>query len=256
MLGRDRSDAERETERELVAGIPSNPWALTEPIELDAGQQEAQEWIDDRVAGGEFTTYMLRNYATRHYDIEGEEVIRKVLAERDRAPGFCPAFPFTGADLPVSETVPLKGSDHMSAIDDVAVVTASPTLKWTDVELRFISDEALQIILNGQHQPKQNYAELGFEDGRTGTPSLAWQTLLELARCDGLLKVNRVPKKYSGDRVPKQYRDQAKRVEAIRRTLRNRFGIAENPLPLDKKENCYRAEFQITRAPVFDGYDG
>jgi hypothetical protein len=113
---------------------------------------------------------------------------------------------------------------------------------WADLGLRFLSDEALQVVLNGKIQAKQNYAELGFEDRRTKKPTLAWETLLEIARHDGRLKV---------DRSQSGYPKQAKRVEEIRRNLRHAFPCAEDPLPLVEDE--YRAQFQVIRTSAFEG---
>jgi hypothetical protein len=44
-------------------------------------------------------------------------------------------------------------------------------------------------------------------------------------------------------------------VEEIRRVLRGRFLLTEDPLPLDKDEDNYRARFKVTRAAAF-GDDG
>src|SRR5262249_36496551 len=57
--------------------------------------------------------------------------------------------------------------------------------KWEDVEISFLSEERIEIRIRDQRQTL-NYSEAGFEDRRTGKPSLAWRTLWQLAEWDGI----------------------------------------------------------------------
>jgi len=61
--------------------------------------------------------------------------------------------------------------------------SASPPLKWEDIELRFLSEERLQIFIRGGPAASVNFAELGFEDrrGEGGKPTRAWRLLRELS---------------------------------------------------------------------------
>jgi len=159
------------------------------------------------------------------YGIGRDEAIRWAAARRD----LFPKFPFTEDDLPSGGTHP----------------PTSPT-KWEDVELRFLSDHTLQVVLNGKPQAAQNYVEMGFEDRRTETPTKAWETLLDVARADGALKV---------DRSETGYPKQQKRVQEIRNALRQKFRLTDDPLPLSKGDDTYRARFKATCAPAFDDED-
>jgi hypothetical protein len=113
---------------------------------------------------------------------------------------------------------------------------------WGEISIRFLSDERVQVFIPAATQTR-NYAEMGFEDRRTGRPNKAWETLRQLAQEGGLLKV---------DRSPQGYPRQSKRVEEIRRVLRKHFGIPQNPLPLDKTSGHYRPQFDVHCAPSFE----
>lgn len=45
--------------------------------------------------------------------------------------------------------------------------------KWENVQVSFLSDERVQIAIFDKTYT-QNYAEMGFSDGRTGKPTQAW----------------------------------------------------------------------------------
>jgi hypothetical protein len=162
-----------------------------------------------------------------NYDVQRDAAIRWAAARRDLFPKF-------REERHAADDAPAVASREAAPI-------RSPT-KWADIELHFLSDQTLQVVLNGKHQAPQNYAEMRFEDGRTGKPTKAWETLLDVARTDGRLKV---------DRSGVGYPIQQKRVEEIRRVLRGRFLLTEDPLPLDKDEDNYRARFKVTRAAAF-----
>jgi hypothetical protein len=52
--------------------------------------------------------------------------------------------------------------------------------RWEEIEVRFLSNHRVQITIGGSTETR-NYAEFGFEDGRTQKPNLAWVTLRSLA---------------------------------------------------------------------------
>lgn len=112
---------------------------------------------------------------------------------------------------------------------------------WADVEICFVSDQRVQITV-GAHTETLNYAEFGFVDGRSGTPSLAWLTLRVLAEARGTLY--REQNGREGTRVEK-------RMQAIRATLRNYFKLDGDPLPLIKGIG-YQTQFRISCAPAYN----
>jgi hypothetical protein len=115
------------------------------------------------------------------------------------------------------------------------------TRSWKDIEIRFLSDERIAVSNAGSNET-HNYAEMGFEDGRKGTPTLAWQILKQLAESKGIIELETI----NGLDIPKL----EKRVQEIRRVFRNQFGIPNDPLPYVKGTG-YVAQFKISCAPSF-----
>jgi len=113
--------------------------------------------------------------------------------------------------------------------------------KWEDFEIRFTSDERVQITVAGQHETR-NYSEMGFEDKRSRKPNLAWQTLRLLAEKRGIIHESS-NKKRDWPRVEK-------RIQEIRKTLRELYKIPDDPLPYVKGTG-YRARLQISCSPSY-----
>lgn len=112
---------------------------------------------------------------------------------------------------------------------------------WDTVEIRFLSDERVQ-IRTGTNAETRNYAEFGFEDGRSGKPNRAWAMLRWLAEHDGAAK-------HGGEE--KAWAKVEKRVEEIRRVLRAHFGTSDDPLPFIAGKG-YQARFRIRSSPSYD----
>lgn len=123
-------------------------------------------------------------------------------------------------------------------------VVARPTLqanKWEDIEIAFISDERVQISVGTQIETR-NYAEMGFASKTSGNPVLAWATLRAMAEAGGVTK-------FASD--SRKWAEIEKRIQEIRRVLRQMFGLTDDPLPYIKKTRPdsgdfgYRARFKI-----------
>ncbi len=118
-------------------------------------------------------------------------------------------------------------------------------LAWQDVRLRFTSEFQVQVTIRDRVEPPKGYEEMGFADRRTKKPNFAWQALLELARQDGKLESR--PRSCGW---AKDWAGVEKRMEEARKTLRERFQIGADPLPLVKKDETnaaggYEAVFRI-----------
>jgi hypothetical protein len=114
---------------------------------------------------------------------------------------------------------------------------------WKDVQIRFLSDTSVQVYVEGRAGPKCNFAELGFEDGRTHNPNKAWNVLKRLAELKGTI---RTPQE-AGMAWPKL----EKQMQEIRKVLRHHFqGISVDPLPFVKKTG-YCAAFSICCSPSY-----
>jgi hypothetical protein len=115
------------------------------------------------------------------------------------------------------------------------------TPDWTSIQISFLSDERVQIF-NGSKKETLNYSELGFADGRTGKPNQAWVILRALAEAGGTI---RDTAKVGGD-WPKVER----RIQEIRKLLREHFNIAADPIPF-LQGTGYKACFEIGCSPSF-----
>jgi hypothetical protein len=105
---------------------------------------------------------------------------------------------------------------------------------WEDVEIRFLSDFTFQALINGTVQAPQNYADVGFSDGRHGRPKAAWETLRALAECGGVI---------SSTRTAAEWSKLEKRIQEIRTLLRACFALTGDPVPYVK--GGYRTRFKI-----------
>jgi hypothetical protein len=118
---------------------------------------------------------------------------------------------------------------------------------WEDIEILFLSDERVQITLGTQTETR-NYEEMGFASKQNGKPVLAWVALREMAERGGVTQV-------VGDR--EMWAAVEKRIQEIRKVLRHRFGLTDDPLPFKKmqrgsKDFGYRAKFKVGCRPSYE----
>lgn len=112
---------------------------------------------------------------------------------------------------------------------------------WQEIKITFLSDERVEICCGATERKTYNYGELGFEDGRNGTPNNAWIKLREMADNGGT-----IPRPSAG----KQRAMVQKRVEEIRRSLQVHFKIDTDPIPFNG--SVYQTSFKIGRRPCSD----
>jgi hypothetical protein len=119
--------------------------------------------------------------------------------------------------------------------------------RWEDIEIVFLSELKVQIAVNSQLQPPQNYAEMGFENKKNRNPNVAWAALCELARLGGVYRIAANGRQWS---------QIEKRMQEIRKIFRHRFSLQDDPIPFSKKtpqnpeEFGYRAKFRIRCHPA------
>jgi hypothetical protein len=111
---------------------------------------------------------------------------------------------------------------------------------WDEVEIVFLSEHRVQ-IKSGDKSETRNYAEFGFEDGRSHAPNLAWVALRAMAEGGG--KIRR-------PREGQDWPSVEKRMQEIRKVLRNRFKLDDDPVPFVEGAG-YCARFRISCAPSF-----
>jgi hypothetical protein len=116
---------------------------------------------------------------------------------------------------------------------------------WRDLTIRFVSDKRLQFHIAGRPAEALNYAELGFEDRRSGKPTHVWQTFVRIAELDGILRLEDLPRR-------RLMRPQVeKHIQKIRAKLREQFpNVGGDPIPWRREGYC--AEFRVSKAESFD----
>jgi hypothetical protein len=114
--------------------------------------------------------------------------------------------------------------------------------RWQEIEICFISDHRVQ-IRSGEQTETCNYAELGFEDGRNRKPTRAWMLLCDVSENNGTIS--------DAGKTKGDWSKMEKRVQEIRKVLRQYFGIAEDPIPYVDGSGYY-PRFRLLRAPSFD----
>jgi hypothetical protein len=141
-----------------------------------------------------------------------------------------------GRKSPTAPAVPVQVVKPPSSNNGVASQAT-----WKDIAILFLSDLRVQ-IRNGPNSETLNYAEFGFKDGRTGNPNQAWKTLLALAENDGVIK--------DGSAVGKAWPKVEKRIQEIRKVLRDHFGISADPIEFVSGVG-YKVSFRIGCGPSF-----
>jgi hypothetical protein len=133
--------------------------------------------------------------------------------------------------------------DQQAAPTQSSAKTRPQAQKWEEIEVSFLSDERVQITI-GTETESRNYGELGFMDKRGGgKPNQGWGILRALAQAGGSIP--------ESARNSRDFVAMGKRIERMRKTLMDHFGISSDPVPLDPKQG-YRCRFKIGCAPSFD----
>ena len=114
---------------------------------------------------------------------------------------------------------------------------------WQAIEISFTSDGRVQIHRNGINTGSFNYGDLGFADGRTGNPKLAWETLRTMAAGNGIIQ--------SGAKTGAAWSKVEKRIQQIRKALQKHFGITTDPVPFVPGTG-YQALFKIHCSRSYD----
>jgi hypothetical protein len=112
---------------------------------------------------------------------------------------------------------------------------------WPEIEIRFLSEERIQISVNDQLETR-NYAEMGFRDRRNGKPNAAWALFKVLGLEGGVIAL-------PNDR--QRWAQMEKRIQELRKVLRSQFGLGTDPLP-HIKGTGYQALFKISSARSYE----
>jgi hypothetical protein len=171
------------------------------------------------------------------------------ICSDEQKAAFRVAFTRTAFDDP-------QGKRHLSELNalaegasipspDVSGSTGERSANWSAIQIIFLSDFKVQITTPDGTYP-QNYGELGFADRRAKRgepkPSSAWLMFRVLAESGGIIK--------NAGKVGKDWPKVEKRMQEIRNTLRNHFGIAGDPIPFIKGTG-YKARFKVSCSPSY-----
>lgn len=126
--------------------------------------------------------------------------------------------------------------------------------KWQHVTATFTSEFDVQLEV-GDQSHIVTYAELGFRNERQDKPNLAWEKFRELAeasphRIDLPPRKNRKDwERETGDKDRVTVQQRVKEIRAALRNALERLGhtipAETDPLPFDKKHECYTPAFSI-----------
>lgn len=114
---------------------------------------------------------------------------------------------------------------------------------WADVSIRLTSEFQAQITVAGCSEVR-NYAEMGFEDRRSQLPDSAWELLRQFAEHGGTIRNSQQANSTRWPLVEK-------RVQIIRKRLRQLFQIPGDPFEPYHRVKCYRAKFRIESARAY-----
>jgi hypothetical protein len=113
--------------------------------------------------------------------------------------------------------------------------------RWEDVAILLVSDEAVEITI-GSNTSIKNFHELRFVDRRKDRPNQAWTMLRILAWHKGIIT--------DAGNAGQQWSKVEKRIQEIRKALRQLTSIPTDPLPYISGTG-YRAQFRISCAPAY-----
>ena len=148
-------------------------------------------------------------------------------------------------ESPVKKALDALGQPSLPA---PAVTTSAVTpknsaaKKWQSIEILFLSDHRIQIRVNGKSMESRNFAEFGFADRRTQNANKAWELLRVMAEERGIIR--------DGKAVGEDWSKVEKRIQEIRKVLREYFGLTDDPIPFVEGTG-YQSRFKISCAQSF-----
>jgi hypothetical protein len=139
--------------------------------------------------------------------------------------------------LPIWATNTAPTRPSLKAFQGLGPLLSVPEgMKWGDVSITFISEEAVEIRAKRPLGVK-NFIELGFKDRRGSKPDTKWVILKALARSQG--SISWKDKTASPTWKP--------HIKALRKRLRDIFKIDDDPFFPYRRTSSYKAKFTISR---------
>lgn len=112
-----------------------------------------------------------------------------------------------------------------------APVQLPPLSGWQDLTIIFISDDLVEIRMQGQYSREFTSKSLGFEDRRNLQPNEQWELMKKLAALDGELPYGNQLLNFE------KRKDTEQRISRIRKQLKQDFGLQDDPIPWIRTRN-------------------
>lgn len=107
--------------------------------------------------------------------------------------------------------------------------------RWEDVTIQIVSKDSIKISVKEVHK-RFNYAEIGFKDKRKGDlPDSQWEVLKDFGAQNGEIS-------WGSQRAQLKIQ---KKIQKIRKRLRNLIGIDGDPFYPYRKYKAYKTKFKI-----------
>jgi len=116
---------------------------------------------------------------------------------------------------------------------------SDPDLRWEEVSIAFISNEAIKVRARGQLR-EYRFNQIGFENQISGKPNRLWLLLQAFGLRGGQLSWQDLS---STGMTANQVQSNVKR---LRKILRNFMGIENDPFHPYRKVKAYEAKFTLT----------
>lgn len=120
-----------------------------------------------------------------------------------------------------------------------------PDARWEEISIRFIAGEVVNVTFRGETR-RFEPDTFGLKSAKNGKPRAAWTYLRTFALTGG-----RLPVHHANAKETSRYQ---KQKQALSKTLRAAFGIADEPIPTMNAE--YTARFVISGDDLQQGKQG
>lgn len=114
--------------------------------------------------------------------------------------------------------------------------------KWEDITIRFMDDDNVEISVKGRTFCTTNFAEMGFENAKTGRPDYQWDILKLMALQKGEFSW----KDKTSDSIKDRFKYK-KRKQKLKDALKKHFQLSESPFYSYKKEGVYKIKINLIR---------
>ncbi|MGI6348257.1 MAG: hypothetical protein ACOXZ1_03655 [Patescibacteria group bacterium] len=134
----------------------------------------------------------------------------------------------------------LKYNKESGVSKNKHVVCLPAGTKWSDIIIKFINGNDVEIILKNDKKFKQilDYKELGFYDKKRKKPNMIWNILTTASNFEGKFRWDSLGGTSEVEKLKKIDAFQ-KRISNLRKCLQNSFGIEDDPFEVSSYNKEY-----------------